>query len=79
MEAMDNNTMQDLKQSISAAIHQEVVDVREDIKKLDTKLTTKIDDLSKSVTESFDTTNETVYTQLEEYGQRILNLEQKIA
>jgi hypothetical protein len=76
---MDDNTIQDLKPYISSAIHQEVVDVREDIKKLDMKLTPKIDDLSKSVAEALDTTNETVDTQLEEYGQRITKLEQKIA
>ncbi|HEY4963201.1 MAG TPA: hypothetical protein VIH90_00705 [Candidatus Saccharimonadales bacterium] len=44
---MDDNTIQDLKQFITSAIHQEVVVIREDVKKLDEKLATKMDDLSK--------------------------------
>ena len=53
MDPMDDDQIQDLKQFIATSVHQEVSDLRvdmsgikEDIKHLDIKLTTKIDDLS---------------------------------
>ena len=83
---MDENTIQDLKQFIASSVHQEVSDVRtdikqldDDIKHLDDKLSTKIDDLSGSVASAIETANETTDTQLKDYGQRISNLEHKIA
>ncbi len=76
---MDENVIDDLKQFISSTIHQEIVDVREDITKLDLKLTTKIEDLTISVAEAFDTTYESVDKRIEEHGLRITKLEQKAA
>ena len=50
---MDENTLDELKRFITFAIHEQISDVREDIKdvrtdfkELDTKLSTKIDNLS---------------------------------
>lgn len=76
---MSDDSIQDLKQFIATLVSQEVSDIRSDIKNLDDKLSTKIDNLSKSVAEAIDNTNEASDAQLEGHEQRIIQLEQKTA
>lgn len=83
---MNDDTIQDLKQFITATVSQQVSDVRSDISdirsdiaKLDIKLTTKIDDLSQSVAEALENSNQATDAQLKVHEQRIARLEQKAA
>ena len=88
---MNDDTIQDLKQFITATISQETADIKTDIrgiktdvkgiktdiKELDEKLSAKIDDLSSSVAEAIENTNEASHTQLNDHDKRILRLEQR--
>ena len=74
---MNDDIIQDLKQFIATTVSQEVTEVRSDIKALDNKLTTKIDDLSNSVADAIENTNVTADSQLKEHEQRIARLEHK--
>ena len=85
---MNDEVIEDLKQFITVTISQhisdlqsevsqELADVRSDIRELDTKLSKKIDDLSDSVGEAIQTSNDSADTQLKDFGQRIIKLEQK--
>ena len=80
---MNDDTISDLKQFISATVSQEVTDLRSDlrsdIKNLDDKLSLKIDDLSASVAEAIETANEFSETQLKNHEKRIVRLEHKAA
>jgi hypothetical protein len=76
---MNDDALEDLKQFIDKTIALNISDVRSDIKKLDDKLSAKIDDLSTSVANAMDTTNEVTDTQLKDHEQRINLLEQKAA
>ena len=79
MYRMDDGTIQDLKQFISATIEQQVSELRADIKALDDKLSLKIDDLSNSVAEAIENTSEAAEALLHEHENRIVRLERKIA
>lgn len=78
---MNDDTISDLKQFISATVSQEVAglrsDIGSDIKNLDDKISTKIDDLSLSVSDAIDVSNETTDTQLKDHEKRITRLEHK--
>ncbi len=76
---MNEDTINDLKQFITTTVSQQTSDIRDDIEKLDNKLSGKIDDLSASVAEAMDNTNEAVDTQLKDHEARIGRLEQKAA
>jgi hypothetical protein len=81
--AMRDDTIQDLKQFISATVSQQAsvlrADIRADIENLDKKLSGKIDDLSASVAEAIDATNESTSAQLSNHEERIVTLEHKAA
>ena len=68
-----------MKQFITTTVSQQTADIDERFEKLDTKLSNKIDDLSTSVAEALDSTNEAVDTQLKDHERRIDRLEQKVA
>jgi hypothetical protein len=74
---MDSDSLEDLKQFTDKIIAANVHDVRWDIKNLDSKLSTKIDDLSSSIASAMDATDEATDTQLKDHEQRITVLEQK--
>jgi ribosomal protein S3AE len=76
---MNDETVQDLKQFIAATVNQQISDVRDDIKALDQKITMKIDDMSGSIAEAIDNTNEATDAQLKDHDSRIAQLEQKTA
>lgn len=84
---MNDDAIQDLKQFIAATVSQQVSSVsddiissvRDDINKLDSKLTAKIDDLSLSVAEALENTNEASAAILQNHEQRITTLEKKTA
>jgi hypothetical protein len=76
---MDDNSLSDLKKFITLTVSEQISDVRDDIKKLDEKLTTKIDDISHSVAEAIEDNSEAVDTQLKGHEERIDRLEQKTA
>lgn len=83
---MDEDIIQDFKQFIAATVTQQtsdirgdISDVRQDIKKLDTKLSAKIDDLSQSVGQAMIDTDEATDAQLKNHERRITKLEQKVA
>lgn len=73
---MNDDTINDLKQFIAATVSQQVSDVRADIQRLDDKLTGKIDDMSASVAEALEATNESYAKQFDDHEQRISRLEQ---
>ena len=74
---MDEDTIQDFKQFITSTVSRQISEVRDDIKNLDNKLCSKIDELSTSVAEAIESTNESTDTQLNNHKQRIIRLEQK--
>jgi hypothetical protein len=85
---MNDDTIQDLKQFIAATISQQKADLatKEDIAKLEDKisnldisLSSKIDDLSNSVAEAPEVSNEDTDEQLKNHNLRITKLEQKTA
>jgi hypothetical protein len=84
---MDDDQINDLKQFIASlishqtsTIREEVVtDVRKEIKALDVKLTTRIDDLSLAVGEALDASNEILGKQLDDHEKRITHLEHQPA
>jgi hypothetical protein len=65
----------DLMQFITTAVSQVTFDLREDLKRIDTK----IDDLSHFVAEAIETINEVTDRQLKNHGKRITKLERKPA
>lgn len=80
---MNEDTIVDLKQFIATTVAQQTVaitkDISKEIKNLDDKLSAKIDDLSRSVAEALDESNESADKQLTDHDQRIMRLEQKTA
>jgi len=74
---MNDDTVQDLKQFISTTVSQEMANLatKDDINRLESK----IDDLSGSVAEALENTNETTDTQLKDHDKRITRLERKAA
>jgi hypothetical protein len=77
--SMDENSLDDLKKFIAFAISEQISDVRADIKALDEKLSTKMDNLSSSVAEAIDTASGANDNQLKDHEHRISVLEQKAA
>ncbi|MGH7195444.1 MAG: hypothetical protein ACREGA_01560 [Candidatus Saccharimonadales bacterium] len=73
---MDEDTIADLKQFITATISQQTVQLDEKIDALDQKLSAKIDDLSASVGQAIDDSNEANDNQLKDHETRITKLEQ---
>lgn len=86
MFVMNDDAITDLKQFITATVSQQSTGLREDIvntlrkdiKQLDDTLSSKIDDLSTSVTEALENHGDATETQLHDHEQRIRNLETKI-
>lgn len=78
---MNDDTIQDLKQFIATTVSQQLSDVasKEDIKQLDEKLSNKMDNLSSSVAEAIEQTNEVQESQIKNHEERIVKLEQKTA
>lgn len=84
---MDDDTLTDLKQFISATVHQETAElgsrltnkIDSKIDQLDKKLSGKIDTLSQSIAEAMDASTEATDTQLRNHEHRIGLLEQKAA
>lgn len=80
---MNEDTIADLKQFIATTVAQQTVaitnDIGKEIKNLDDRLSTKIDDLSRSVAEALDVSNEATDQQVKDHDQRIMRLEQKAA
>jgi uncharacterized coiled-coil protein SlyX len=76
---MDENTIADFKQFMTATISQQVADIKEDISRLDKKLTKKMNTLSNSVAEALDASNEVITMQLKDHERRITKLEHRAA
>lgn len=74
---MNEDTITDLKQFITATVSQQTSDLDEKIDKLDYKLSQKIDDLSAAAGEVINSTHEVVDTQLQGHEKRIKRLERK--
>ena len=55
----------------------QITEVKVDISKFDNKLSTRIDNLSQSVADAIENTNQAVHEQLVEHETRIRKLEQK--
>ncbi len=83
---MNEDTINDLKQFISATVSQQTSDLRQDIqyldkkidssiKQLDVKLSTKIDDLSDSVAEALTASNDAIDRTIKDHEHRISRLE----
>jgi uncharacterized protein (UPF0335 family) len=70
---MNDDIIQDLKQFISATISQQTSDIIDRIDKVENK----VDDLSDSVAEALENTNEATDAQLKDFENRIYSLEQK--
>lgn len=76
---MNDDAINGLKQFIVTTVSQQTSDIHDDIEKLDTKLSNKIDDLSASVAEAIDSTNDAADLQLKDHERRISQLEEKAA
>ncbi len=72
---MNDDTISDLKQFIAASISQQTADLRDDLQRMDTK----IDNLSSSVAEAMENSNDVTETQIKDHETRITKLEQKAA
>ena len=80
---MNDDTLADLKQFITAGIYQQTTDLKTEIEglldkkidKLDKKLSEKIDDLSGSVAEAISSNNDSVDSKLKDHEARITQLE----
>lgn len=76
---MNDEVIADLKQFIAVTVTQQTVDIREDINKLDQKLSKKIDDLSNDVADALEANNQTTDKQFKDHEKRIVKLEHKAA
>jgi len=86
---MNDDTIQDLKQFISATVSQQTDDLKQDISGIKqdisglkqdiAKLDTKVDSLSAFVTEAIDNFDESTQIELKNHNKRITRLEQKTA
>lgn len=84
---MNEATINDLKQFITAAMSQQLTlqtqeikdEIRKEVKEELVKIGAKIDDLSASVAEAIDTSNNTTQEQLDNHEQRIAKLEHSAA
>lgn len=82
---MNDDTITDLKQFITTTVSQQGSelrdeireDTRNEIKKLDDKLSKKIDDLSAAVGEAIDVGNEAIETQVQDHEKRLTRLERR--
>ena len=74
---MDENAIQDLKQFITSTISQQTANLatKEDVLHIEKK----IDELSDSVAEALETTNETSQSLHDDHESRITKLEQRTA
>lgn len=74
---MNDDTINDLKQFIATTISQQTSDLatKEDIQRIEDK----IDNLSSSVAEAIEATNEVSEAVVNDHEQRIVKLEQKTA
>ena len=64
-------------ENLSTDIVRQITEVKVDISKFDNKLSTRIDNLSQSVADAIENTNQAVHEQLVEHETRIRKLEQK--
>jgi hypothetical protein len=80
---MDEDVIADLKQFIVAQMAQQLSELRselrQDISRVEKKLEKKIDNLSASVAEALDKSNEVIEKQLKNHERRIVRLERKTA
>ena len=83
---MNDDVIQDLKQFIAVTVSQQTSDMatKEDISNMATKediekIEDKIDNLSSSVAEAIEQTNEVQDSQIKDHEDRIVKLEQKTA
>lgn len=80
---MDEDTLIDLKQFITATISQQLASQNQELdvkfNNLENKLSKKIDSLSDQVAQSLDQSNDTTDEQLRNHDTRITLLEQKAA
>lgn len=72
---MNDDAIQDLKQFITTTISQQTAAITAHLDKVERK----VDDLSQSVAQAIDTSNEADNAQLKDHEQRITLLEQKAA
>lgn len=72
---MNEDTVEDLKQFIAMIVSQQTSEL---VERLD-KVETKIDELSASVADAIETTNNINDAQLKDHQQRIIKLEHKTA
>ncbi len=81
MLTMNEDALNDLKQFITATVSQQLdsqtEELRQEIKRLDDKLSLKIDTLSESVAQAINDSNDAVDTQLQDHEARITKLEPK--
>ena len=84
---MNSDVIDDLKQFIASTVSQQLtlhlgelkVELKEDIKSLDKKLSNKIDDLSASVAEALDAQDDATESKFKNHEKRIKRLETKTA
>lgn len=76
---MDEDTLQDLKQFITATVTQQISQQTNELSEKILSVENKIDALTAFVTEAIDTSNETNGKQLQEHEKRITKLEQTAA
>lgn len=77
---MDEEIIADFKQFITSTVSQHASDLRGDIREMRggiKRLDQKIDDLSMSVAEAIETTNDETYKQLQTHDSRIKQLEDR--
>jgi len=86
---MNDETVRDLKQFISAELHQQTSDIRGDISDIRgdisdirgdvKKLDEKVDDIAVGVADALETSSTESQKQIDNHGHRITKLEQKAA
>ena len=76
---MNDDMLNDLKQFIVATVTQQTTDIRDEMRQGFRQVEQKIDDLSASVAQALDTSNEDTAKQLDDHEARITQLEAKTA
>ncbi len=81
MISMKDDVIQDLKQFIAATVSQQTgdlgEDLRNDMQKMEKRLSKEIKDLSVSIGETLEVTNEPIESQLKNHEKRITKLERQ--
>lgn len=76
---MNDDIIQDLKQFIATTVSQQTSDLREDMQKMESRLTNGITDLSVSIGETIEASHEPIESQLQNHEKRITKLEKQPA